>query len=102
MREHMHWKFKSRYEQYRSKSIGRQRSPMKHKSKAHLTLYPSIGMLGNEVTSNRRDQRNDSHFLSLRADRHNQSTFIDITNGGLKIDVIIVAISHVRNNESRE
>lgn len=38
-------------------------------------------------------------FLFERID---QSTFIDITNGGLKIDVIIVAISHVRNNESRE
>lgn len=28
----------------------------------------------NEVTSNRRDQRNDSHFLSPRTDRHNRNT----------------------------
>lgn len=27
----------------------------------------------NEVTSNRRDQRNDSHFLSPRTDRHNRN-----------------------------
>lgn len=58
----------------------------------------------NEVTSNRRDQRNDSHFLSPRTDRHNRNTIGNtnesprwISDGGF----IIVAISHLRNNVSR-